>query len=206
MPALLAEERGNHPADEHLSSTRLLRRRMLRGELVSVVMPGKSRSFVSQAVTVMKRLGFEFEASGPGEERVFRVTNPEHEPTEEQYRQASHPTGVRVEHVKVLKGQTLCSCGAKLKTTDSLRKHVARKPGHRPVDEQPEAPPTARSVERKRVEAAAHDEMLPVPNLGQHLKVFLLMEEEDGSLRIGLRNGTRSWVGTLDGMTERTPA
>lgn len=43
----------------------------------------------------------------------------------------------------------------------------------------------------------------PVPALGDGLQVYLLMLDDDGSVRVGLRNGEAAWLTSVDGFAAR---
>lgn len=204
----IAFERGNEPFREPFGgATNVIRRRLLHGERLTSEQvsefTGKTPGLLDTTVSVMKKWGFTFAVDGKGRQRGFRLTNPQHQPTEANRPERSAPTRRR-------KRQTA-------EPTPQIEPLSERR-RHRETD----LPGTPRTVEEYRAmkeaepgealavpEAAATPEaafetmsaeLMPPPQLDQNLTVYMVYRDPiDGHVKLGIRNGDKAWLAVVEG-------
>jgi len=180
----LAQERGTDVPDEDLTATGQLRRALFRGEALTALGTaerfGVSPGFLAQAVAVMERMGYVFTRATEGDDPAYRyrLTNPEHTPSEAQ--------------VEAQRAHSYAKQSA-------TRKARSARTGAAPVAVT-EPPPT--SPERHGFNYAP--DLPPLPDLGAGVMVYALALNDDGTVTLGLRNGSRRWMTTVTGATEVT--
>jgi hypothetical protein len=191
MADMLRMDRDESIPDAELTLSGRVRRRLLRGEAVDprqfAAESGGHVSLTSTAVLSLRRLGFDVE-NVPGPRGVlYRVTNPEHWPSDEAFDKfRTHST----EESRAARERKRARQGAK------------GTPG-RP----PKAANTTAAVEPAppvggRDVADRDSRIPPLPDLGQPVTVYALALNDDGSITLGLRNGQRRWLTTVAGTVE----
>jgi hypothetical protein len=186
---LILVERGTEVSDAELPTTAsLARRHLMRGDRIVgrewAETYGAWKSIITQTVVVLEHMGYEFERERlhrdtPGRHLIaYRCTNPDHVPTEAQ-----------IDHAIDMK--------AEQKTPGkSMKKKPAAKALAEVEVEQPAAPVH---------NGADESGVLPLPalpGLGQSVSIYALVLNDDDSITVGLRNGTRKWTANLSGVIE----
>jgi hypothetical protein len=185
---LIAEERGTDLPDEDLDGAGLARRWYLQGKRFEASTfeetTGRNRSVVSDARNRLMSLGFVFDneivpnpdrkGTGGRPRRAYWITNLDHEPTEVDYRNATMAKNPpRAKAKKAPAKKT--SVPARATETVNL---VAPQTTHNGVP------------------------MPALPGLGVDITVYAQVLNTDGSITLGLRNGTRQWMVNVTGVTE----
>jgi len=179
LEELLPIERGDTVPDDDLTTTSRIRRALFRGEVLTreevVERFGVSAGLLAQIVTIMERMGFHFARDEDGDQSV-RYTLTNPKHT---------PSGAQLEVVRA-RGRAFHS---------GQRKSA-------PVAVTQESPPPP---PEPRWSSNYVPDLPPLPDLGSAVAVYALVVNDDGTVTLGLRNGTRRWMTTITGATEVTP-
>lgn len=189
-----------------------IRHRLLRGETLTregvAEEFGVSRGLLDQTVKILHACGWDLEwADVEGGRRGVRITVL-HEIDEATVRQymaktakaaadrtaAKNAAKVEDEARREARTQARNADGARQRETSTAMAVVG---GSRVANliagEKSNGPRPPRDLAMFPIEAA--------PSIDDDLSVYLLARNTDGTMTIGLRNGTRAWVATLTGMT-----
>jgi hypothetical protein len=187
----LAIDRGNEVPDSELTFSSRIRRRLLRGETLTpkqvVAEVGGSNGLTAQVVRQLDQLGFDINRDANEEGlTTYTVTNPDHEPTDAQYQRAT---------------EAMAS-----KKSGAPRHRPAKKAAASSVAVAKSTAPPPRSTNRAndhQAVAAPGVDLPPLPGLGQAVTVYALALNDDGSITVGLRNGTEQWLTDIVGHSQR---
>lgn len=187
----IAEERDPATDDVDLTMVGRVRRRLFRGEVLTpkivVTEIGGSNGLLGQVMFQLETLGFEA-VREPDEAGLttYRLGNPDYQPTDADYERLRKLTSTRPSAVKRANKSARRSAPVKASNASSSSAAVTRAAATAP------SPPQLPGVE-----------LPPLPDIGQPLTVYALALNEDGSITVGLRNGTRQWLTNIVGQSER---
>lgn len=180
LPETIAHERETEPQPDDSPSSRL-RRRMLSGEPFmyrDLTDERHSDALCSMTLRILRSLGFAFDVEtvevgerangGTIKARRYTCTNPERS-------------------VAAMMRSYTASKKPSTEVAVVAEEPARPEPTHpRPTHPEPEP------------QLPLDDELVPLPHVDSQLTVYLAMRERDGTTRIGLRNGSQSWLLTID--------
>jgi len=181
----LAEERDDKIPDSELGPTRIARRRFMRGVTLNARTFADeyhcSTSVITQVVFYMKVMGFRFEKTEGHLDGIrnvvvwYRLINPDHAPSTKQFRAVAVATTKR-------KQKTAESTTTSQALVEAERSELPRRPD----------------------DGSATVGSIPLPGLDQQLAVYAIARDlADGTITVGMANGSRTWLFKLVGTAER---
>jgi hypothetical protein len=191
MAVLLAAERGDDDLTD-FPVTSQIRRRLFRGQWVTADEIAHDfdvhKTTLSTLMANLRLVGFDFESEvidhrGNTDVHRYRLVNPEHEPTDEQYE--AHRVKSSERNGRTPQARRVAARRAVRAATVAVEQ-VEPEPAPGPV---PFAGPGTNGT------------AVPVPAFATDLRVYLLAEQSDGSVTIGLRSGSDRWLASLTGFT-----
>lgn len=213
LPSLLDRLRNEieaSPDTSDFTATSWIRHRLLRGETLTregvVEEFGVSRGLLDQTVKILHACGWDLEWLDVDGLRGTRITDP-------------HPINVRAVEAFMREQSEKAAARTAEKAAAAAKAEAAREKATRDraatVTRKNETSTAMAVVGGTRVanlvgasnRGARSNGDVPgypveaAPSIDDDLTVYLLARNLDGTMTIGLRNGTRAWVATLTGMT-----
>lgn len=174
----LAKERNPDVPESDLTIAGRIRRALFMGERLqprtAAARFGGSNGLLGQVAYQLEQIGFVIDRT-PAEDGfvAYHLENPDYVPTEAHLARARE---------KVSKSKS--------------KKKAAKALARVEVEPPPRAPHPA------QVDEDAGGLPVALPDLGQSLRVYALVQNDDESITIGLRNGTRKWTANLSGVID----
>jgi len=201
MEQLVDIERGDTPPDAELTVASRVRRRLFHGAVLDPYAIqdefGVHISTVASATLTLRRLGFVVEHV-PGPRGVmYRLTNPEHQPTPEDFEADRARARAESAATRERKRERDAAVAAALARKAQDAAAAKSKPKASNTSKTVEPRPTGGGDVADRASGVP-----PLPDLGQPVTVYALALNDDGSVTLGLRNGDRRWMASVTGTME----
>lgn len=190
----MAAERDPKVPEHDLTAVGRMRRALFNGEALqprtAVERFGGSNGLLGQVAYQLEVLGFHVDRT-PGEDGfvAYRLIDPEYQPTERDFERARAKSMASKKSPKSKKRAQKTATAASNTPSQALVE----------VEAAPLPSTTGRGSE------GVHGGTLAVPvlpGLGQPVSIYAQVLNTDGTITLGLRNGSRSWLTTVTGVVE----